>query len=884
MSYSRVSSLSTGRIVLGYAFISILWIAFSDAVVTHFKLPSAVMTIKGTVFVFVTASLLYFTIRRFVRALQLTSQENELRLHALLQLSQMAEQSVQRITDLALEKAVELTKSKIAYLAFLDEDESVLTMHSSPRTATEQCHVEGTPRTCPVAETGLWREAVRQRRPVITNDYASPDLCQKGCPPGHVEVGRHMNIPVFEGGRIVAVAGVGNKETEYDESDVRELTLLMVGLWRLLQRKQAEDRLRHTAEALRRSEGSLAEAQRLGHTGSWVWDVASNMFTYSSEENSRIYGVDRQEDLETEAVLRIVHPDDRDMVKNNHARSLREKVDTSDEFRIVLADGTMKYIHAIRHPVLNDAGDVVQLVGTTMDITERKRAEEERRLNAERFRAVADYTYDWENWIGVDGKLLWVNLAVERITGYSVDECMAMPDFPTPIIAEADRETVARQMREAVQGSSRNDFEFRVRRKDGRLAWVAASWQPIYDSRGARLGYRSSIRDIAKRKQTEEALRRSEAVLAEAQRLSHTGSWVWDPIQRKFLYASEEMLRLYGFDPQKGIPTPEQVLERIHPDDRGKIKHTRTGEADVDFEYKYVLPDGTLRHFHCIAHPLAGSIGEVQEVLGIAADITERKQAQEALQQLLAELELRVKERTKELSEANEALKAANKELESFSYSVSHDLRGPLLTIDGFSQMVLKGYGNKLDDEGRRKLNLVCSSTEQMGHLIDDLLAFSRLGRKEMVNANVDMDALVRSAWKELTLSNPERRIQLSIERLPHAMGDQALIKEVVGNLLSNAVKFTKIRETAVVEVGAYPEEKRNVYFVKDNGVGFDMQYYNKLFGVFQRLHSDDEFEGTGVGLAIVQRIIRRHGGRVWAEGKMGEGASFYFTLTRSDA
>ena len=187
----------------------------------------------------------------------------------------------------------------------------------------------------------------------------------------------------------------------------------------------------------------------------------------------------------------------------------------------------------------------LELVGTVIDITERKRAEEERRQSAERFRAIADYTYDWENWIGVDGKLLWVNPAVERITGYSVGECMAMPDFPIPIVAEADRETVARQIREAVQGSSRNDFEFRVRHKDGHLAWVAASWQPIYDSRGARLGHRSSIRDIAERKQAEEALRRSEAYLAEAQRLSHTGSWAFDLASGKFVYASEECFRMY---------------------------------------------------------------------------------------------------------------------------------------------------------------------------------------------------------------------------------------------------------------------------------------------------------------------------------------------------
>jgi light-regulated signal transduction histidine kinase (bacteriophytochrome) len=264
-------------------------------------------------------------------------------------------------------------------------------------------------------------------------------------------------------------------------------------------------------------------------------------------------------------------------------------------------------------------------------------------------------------------------------------------------------------------------------------------------------------------------------------------------------------------------------------------------------------------------------------------DVTERKQAQEALQELLADLELRVKERTKELWEANQSLEAANKELESFSYSVSHDLRAPLRAIDGFSRMVLKDYADKLDDEGRRKLNVVRSNAQQMDQLINDLLTFSRLGRKEMVQAGLDMEALVRGVWRELTLLNPERRIQFSLQRLPPAMGDQALIKEVVVNLLSNAIKFTKSQEAAMVEVGAYPEEEKNVYFVKDNGAGFDMEYCNKLFGVFQRLHSDEEFEGTGVGLAIVHRIIHRHGGRVWAEGKVGEGATFYFTLRRKE-
>lgn len=232
----------------------------------------------------------------------------------------------------------------------------------------------------------------------------------------------------------------------------------------------------------------------------------------------------------------------------------------------------------------------------------------------------------------------------------------------------------------------------------------------------------------------------------------------------------------------------------------------------------------------------------------------------------------------KSLEEKSRALEEANKDLEGFAYSVSHDLRTPLRAIDGFSQQALKRCGGMLDDEGKRYLNLVRDNTRKMDQLINDILAFSRMGRLGISMAEVNMEALARQVYGEL-MPAAGRDLMVEIKPLPAARGDHAMLRQVWVNLLANAIKFTSHTPAATIQVGSYVEGRENVYFVKDNGAGFDMQYAEKLFGVFQRLHTVDEFEGTGIGLAIVKRIITRHGGRVWAEGKVNKGAAFYFAL-----
>ncbi|HEY5974563.1 MAG TPA: ATP-binding protein [Geobacteraceae bacterium] len=256
----------------------------------------------------------------------------------------------------------------------------------------------------------------------------------------------------------------------------------------------------------------------------------------------------------------------------------------------------------------------------------------------------------------------------------------------------------------------------------------------------------------------------------------------------------------------------------------------------------------------------------------LTKEVAERRRAEENVRQLNVSLEQRIRERTLELE-------VSNRELEAFCYSVSHDLRAPLRHINAYSSMIEEDYGGKLDTEGKHYLQRLAGASRQMGQLIDDLLQLSRLGRAEMRQEEVDLSGLAHGILQQLQETSPERTTTVRIEPLMAVMGDEVLIRTVLQNLLENAWKYTARQEQAVIEFGRTDDDGETVYYVRDNGIGFDMAYANKLFGVFQRLVTDSEFAGTGIGLATVHRIIQRHGGRVWAEGKPDQGATFYFTL-----
>ena len=332
--------------------------------------------------------------------------------------------------------------------------------------------------------------------------------------------------------------------------------------------------------------------------------------------------------------------------------------------------------------------------------------------------------------------------------------------------------------------------------------------------------------------------------------------------------------RLYGYSAEEIVGRNVSVLappERLD-ESLGILAELGRGLRVAQIETERLAKDGKRLQVSLTASPVVDAAGESIGASAITRDISERKAAEEAIRRLNEELEERVRVRTAQLE-------AANHELEAFSYSVSHDLRAPLRAIDGFSRLLSTEHADDLPPDAQRYLGLVTKSTEEMGSLIDGLLAFSRLGQQQLAKRSVDVETLARQVVAELDPLQAGRAVEISIGALPAAEADTMLLKQVLVNLVSNALKFTREREEARIEVDSYEDEGVPVYFVRDNGVGFDSRYAHKLFAVFQRLHRLDEFEGTGLGLALVARIVTRHGGRIWAEGHPGAGATFYFTL-----
>jgi PAS domain S-box-containing protein len=465
------------------------------------------------------------------------------------------------------------------------------------------------------------------------------------------------------------------------------------------------------------------------------------------------------------------------------------------------------------------------------------------------------------------GLILEVNLTGSSLLGIERKSLIQRPFLN--YVAPASGNVFRTHMQDLFESDGKRACELILRKGRKESFFARLESLAILDERGQAAQMRSAVIDISERKQAEEE--RNRAYDALEARVKERTALLLEANERIASVLSSITDAFLSLDSEGRINEINDVAAGMFQHLPGEligrsIREVYPQELDADLYKKYRLALETQCPFHFETHTPANRWFEVHayprgEKLEVYfREVTDRKRREAALESRTIELE------------------TAIKELESFSYSVAHDLRSPIRAIDGFAKMILKEYGASFDEELRRKLNVIWTSAFRMGRMIDDLLAFSRLGRTALRLQPIPLKDMALKIREEIEESEAVRDLAFVVKDIPPALGDRNLIRQVVYNLLSNAIKFTRDRKRSVIEVGGYAENGQCVVYMKDNGIGFDMRYHDKLFGVFQRLHGP-EFPGTGIGLAIVHQIISRHGGKVWAEGKTGKGATFFFSL-----
>jgi PAS domain S-box-containing protein len=627
-----------------------------------------------------------------------------------------------------------------------------------------------------------------------------------------------------------------------------------------------------------------------GHHVLWVVDlIPQEHSVYVSPAFERVWGR-RADELYADSRLwaAAIHPDDRPQVVEAFGRWIDDPVahGYDVEYRIVRPDGSVRWIHDSGQVPQTQARRLGRRTGIAEDISDRRFALEALRAEQERLSAVAAVAPGVLHTFrrGPDGRSSFPH-GGERLA--------QLYGLPAEVI-DADASVLATRIHpddveplEASIAASASDLrpwhvEFRIRHSDGSERWIEVHAAPVGAPDGATL-WHGTATDTTARKSAERALLESQRRLMAVVAHMSEGLLVYSA-DGKLSEWNPAALTMHEFDDAKarGISVTEAtrlfelrtLAGELLPLARWPHARLMAGEPLLQLELRVRRTDkGWEKVFSYSGSRVDDAQG--RPLFGVLqfSDVTERRRTEEEITRLNSQLEQRVAERTAELQ-------AAVKELEAFSYSVSHDLRAPLRALDGFSQALIEDHGALLPEGGRRYLGIIRDTAQKMGHLIDDLLAFSHLGRQSLTRRRVNTAQLVRHAFDTLAPQCQGRQIDLRVADLPPCEADLALLRQVWINLLGNAVKYTRQRELAIVEVGSSTTENGvTEYFVRDNGAGFDMRYAHKLFGVFERLHRADEFEGTGVGLAIVQRIVQRHGGRVRALGDVGRGATFFFTL-----
>ncbi len=627
----------------------------------------------------------------------------------------------------------------------------------------------------------------------------------------------------------------------------------------ITERKQADEKLRDTARRLN-------EAQRLAHIGSWELDLVHDKLSWT-DEIYRMFEIDPHKFGATyEAFLNAIHPDDLEAVNFAYTNSLKTKNPYSIDHRLLFSDGRIKYVHEQCETYFEGDKPIIS-TGTVQDITNRRLAEEALKESEWRYREIFNNVLDGLYLLEVtdDGhfRTIEVNPALEKITG--VPRTFSIGKIQEEIVPPEVAAIVNAKYQHCIEAGIPIEEEVILDLPAGKR-YFHSTLIPSSNEYGKIHRIVGISRDITERKESEQKLK----LLNFALNNVYDEAYLIDE-KACFQYVNDKSCQALGYNREELLALNKTDINPDFPMERW-VKHWKDimEHGSLLFEGRHKTKDGYIYPVEISANYFEYN-GQGYN-LALIRDITERKLAEKEIQRLNQDLEKRVIERTAQLEETN-------KELEAFSYSVSHDLRAPLRGIDGFSQVLLEEYKEKIDIQGQNYLQRVRNAAQRMSQLIDDMLNLSRISRGAMNIQRVDLGLIANEIANELHDSDPKRDVKFILQNKLIADVDGRLMRIVLENLLGNAWKFTSKQQKAIIEFGMFQKDEKNVYYVRDNGAGFDMKYAQKLFGAFQRLHSAQEFPGTGVGLATIQRIIHRHSGRVWAEGKVEKGATFYFTI-----
>ncbi len=625
---------------------------------------------------------------------------------------------------------------------------------------------------------------------------------------------------------------------------------------------------RAVEKALRESEETFYYAVRGSSDGIWDWNVLENSY-YISPRYRELLGYTEEElPNERKSFLGIVHPEDLPHVENAVRRHFRERTPYDVEYRMHHKDGSWRWFRGRGQAVWNAEGRVIRFAGASSDIEARKNAEDNINSLLAEQQALLDNAL-----VGIvylkNRVIQRCNHRFEELFGYETGELTGQStEILYPYPTREEYEAKGAETYQALSGCGSVNEEIQLRRKDGQLFWGYLTGRAL-DVNQPQTGSVWIYLDISERRLAMAALQ-DEKNLTDALLAGLPGIFALFDQDMNLLRWNHNLETVSGYsaDNLHAIKADQLYYtdEAVHKASRIALHRDIVTHGEAALR----TADGRSIPYYLYGAPIQR--GERKLIAGLGFDISERKHAEAEIAILNAELEQRVRERTAELT-------AANKELESFSYSVSHDLVSPLRAIDGFSRMIEEDYGPLLDARGKEYIGRIRNGTQRMHQLIDDMLALSRVTRNEMKRVSVNLSGITSIILSDMKQMQPERDVTTRIALDIGVIGDPNLLRIALENLLRNAWKFTA-KKAANIEFGTLHEDDETVYFVSDNGAGFDMKYAGKLFGAFQRMHGPQEFEGTGIGLAIVQRIIQRHGGRIWAEAAPDKGATFFFTLS----